>query len=271
MIRVIGPLLVTLAMLLALEGGLRLAGLPAGGGGGDAALRDILPMFQPSTGSDGVPRMQRHDQKSVAFRREKPADGFRVFVLGDSLAIGFPFGPEFAFSRFLQERLAAAMPGRTVEVVNCSANAIASWHAREVLDESRPLRSRRDHRVHRQRRLDHAGPEAVNPASRCCRTCASIQLAGVGEPASWQPADDGKLDVERVHSQADAFRLARERARGTQTLTAREREQILARYAENLRAIVAAGRAAGATVILSDLGPEPERFPSRARRAIGAA
>lgn len=273
MIRIVGPLLVTLAMLLAIEAGLRVAGIPARGGGGDATLLDILPMFQPSTGPDGVPLMLRHDQKGVAFRQEKPANGLRVFVLGDSSAIGFPFGPEFAFPRFLQERLAAAMPDRTVEVVNCGLNAVASWHGREILDEI--VRYQPDAIIVYIGNGDWItpGPEASSPALKLLSNLHIYQLAALAG-RKWQPPQKGKIDVERVHSRADGFRLARERARGNQTLTAREREWILARYADNLRAIVATARRAGATVILSDLIQNLSDFPpgaSRHRRGLSDA
>lgn len=275
MIRIVGPLLVTLAMLLAIEAGLRVAGIPArsGGSGGDATLLDILPMFQPAEGPDGVPMMVRHDQKGVAFRREKPANGFRVFVLGDSSAIGFPFGPEFAFPRFLQERLAAAMPERTVEVVNCGLNAVASWHGREILDDI--VRYQPDVILVYIGNGDWItpAPEATSPALKLLSDLHIYQLAALAG-RKWQPPKKGKIDVERVHSRADGFRLARERARGNQTLTAGERASILARYADNLRAIVATGQKVGAQVILSDLIQNLSDFPpgaSRHRRGLSDA
>jgi lysophospholipase L1-like esterase len=273
MIRIIGPLLVTVVLLLGIEGGLRVAGIPARGGGGDATLLDILPMFQPSTGPDGVPLMLRHDQKGVAFRQEKPANGFRVFVLGDSSVIGFPFGPEFAFPRFLQERLAAAMPERTVEVVNCGLNAAASWHGREILDDI--VRYQPDVIIVYIGNGDWItpGPETTSPALKLLSNLHIYQLAALAG-RRWRPPEKGKIDAERVHSRADGFRLARERARGKETLTAREREWILTRYADNLRAIAATGRTAGATVILSDLVQNLSDFPpgaSRHRRGLSDA
>src|SRR5262249_49477194 len=93
-----------------------------------------LPLFRPATGPDGVRVMRRRDV-AVSFRQEKPSNGLRIFVVGESSAWGFPFGPEFAFSRFLQERLQAAMPDRAVEVVNAAMPGIGSWHARKIVDE----------------------------------------------------------------------------------------------------------------------------------------
>lgn len=272
LIRLVGPVLVTLAMLAAIEGGLRLAGIPARGGGGDATLLGVLPLFQPVNGPDGVPLLQRHDQKTVAFRRDKPANGFRVFVLGDSSVIGFPFGPEFAFPRFLQERLTAAMPERTVEVINCGLNAVASWHGREVLNEI--VRYQPDVLIVYIGNGDWVtpGPESVSTSARLLGNLHMFQLAALAS-RKWQRAEEGKIDVERVHNRADAFRLARERARGNQTLSASEREWILTRFGENLRAIVVAARAAGATVIVSDLLQNLDFPPgaSRHRRGLSAA
>ena len=45
--------------------------------------------------------MLKRPDASVAFLRDKPANGLRVFFLGESSVFGFPFGPELAFARFL--------------------------------------------------------------------------------------------------------------------------------------------------------------------------
>lgn len=74
-------------------------------------------------------------EKNPVFVVHKPANGFRLFCLGESSVMGLPYEVG-AFSEWLQVRLAAMMPGRTVEIVNAGN---AGWHAteiRELLEES---------------------------------------------------------------------------------------------------------------------------------------
>jgi Flp pilus assembly protein TadD len=61
----------------------------------------------------------------------KPAGLYRVFVLGESAAMGFP-EPSFGMARMLSALLEARMPGRRVEVINAAMTAINS-HAMAVI------------------------------------------------------------------------------------------------------------------------------------------
>ena len=72
---------------------------------------------------------------SDRFLLSKPAHGFRVFVLGESSAAGFPYGYNGTFSRVLQDALQDVMPGDTVEVVNLGVAAINSYALRDEVDE----------------------------------------------------------------------------------------------------------------------------------------
>src|SRR4029453_2931522 len=69
----------------------------------------------------------------------------------------------------------------------------------------------------------------------------------------------------------DPFGPIRDRARGAATLTTRDREWSLARFRENLRAIVDTAQAAGASVILAGLTQNFTDHPpgaSRHRRGL---
>lgn len=57
----------------------------------------------------------------------KKPNAFRVFVLGESAAAGYPFLPNGSFSRYLQERLSLEYPDSKIEVVNCAMTAINSY------------------------------------------------------------------------------------------------------------------------------------------------
>ncbi len=72
------------------------------------------------------------------FPVRKDPGAFRIFILGESTAAGFPFHTHGAFSSFLQDRLAALLPGRRFEVVNCAMTAINSY---AVADFAREVRA----------------------------------------------------------------------------------------------------------------------------------
>ena len=55
----------------------------------------------------------------------KPADALRIFILGESAAMGTP-DPSFGFARILEVMLRRAYPGRRFEVVNAAVRGINS-------------------------------------------------------------------------------------------------------------------------------------------------
>ena len=73
------------------------------------------------------------------FAGQKPARAFRIFVLGESAAAGFPYPRNVTFSRFLEDVLRDVLPGDSVEVVNLGIAATNSFAmldmAKEVSDQ----------------------------------------------------------------------------------------------------------------------------------------
>jgi len=61
----------------------------------------------------------------------KPPGVLRVAVLGDSTTYGWFVAEEDTFARQLEGRLAGAVPGRTVEVLNAGVPAYSLWMIRE--------------------------------------------------------------------------------------------------------------------------------------------
>ncbi|MCE9615639.1 MAG: tetratricopeptide repeat protein [Lentisphaerae bacterium] len=123
-------------LLLFLEGGLRLWGF------------GTAPHFFLTSFEDGVaymsenphvtrpyfgPRLERNPFPAH-FPRQKPPGEFRVFVLGESAAMGDPI-PEFGLSRQLDVLLTAALPQRRVRVINAAITAINSHVIRQVATE----------------------------------------------------------------------------------------------------------------------------------------
>jgi tetratricopeptide (TPR) repeat protein len=64
------------------------------------------------------------------FKKER---SYRVFVMGESSAAGFPYSPNGAFSRYLHKRLELLYPERKIEVVNIAMSAINSYAIRDML------------------------------------------------------------------------------------------------------------------------------------------
>lgn len=85
--------------------------------------------FNPSTSPD-------------FFRTPKPPGTFRIFCLGGSTTVGYPYWYNGAFSTFLRDRLRALFPDRSIEVINIGMTATNSHTvndmAAEVLAEAEP-------------------------------------------------------------------------------------------------------------------------------------
>jgi hypothetical protein len=71
-----------------------------------------------------------------AFVKEKPANTYRIFVLGASTGIGYPYRNNGSFHRWLQNGLNLTFPDKNIEVINLSLTAINSY---TLLDFARQL------------------------------------------------------------------------------------------------------------------------------------
>jgi len=67
------------------------------------------------------------------FDIQKKSNCFRVFVLGESSAEGFPYGPMGSFSRYIRRRLELVYPNTPIEVVNLGMSAISSYTLLDLL------------------------------------------------------------------------------------------------------------------------------------------
>jgi len=72
------------------------------------------------------------------FKKEKDANTTRIFVLGESTTIGYPYFHNGSFHRWLQYRLINSFPDRKFEVINLSLTAVNSYtvlgFAKDVVD-----------------------------------------------------------------------------------------------------------------------------------------
>jgi lysophospholipase L1-like esterase len=262
---VLGPVLMAAVLLAAVEAALRLGGFEVKITSGTDPKANLIPLFHPATAPDGTPVFERGDAP-VRFRRDKPANGLRVFVVGESSVFGFPFGPEFAFSRFLGDRLAAGLPDRTVEVVNAGVPAIGSWHVRRVVEEEIVG-------YHPDVVVIYTGhndwvlpPPAPMSALRRALTRLRLYQLAVVAGARWHHWTRGPVDESRLARRDDPWGYARERARGALTITRREEAELTARYHDNLRASVRAAQQAGARVVVATLAQNLRDSPPGASR-----
>jgi len=130
--------LITLGVLLLAEGVLRL-----GNYGGD--LRLFIPA--PKELSDyyrcnpDIGERYFYRQFTIPFPpkdlflKEKPKNGYRIFVLGGSTTAGFPYGNNLMFSRILWRRLQDTFPEKRIEVVNTAMAAVNSYTMLDFMDE----------------------------------------------------------------------------------------------------------------------------------------
>jgi tetratricopeptide (TPR) repeat protein len=69
------------------------------------------------------------------FLKQKPDNGYRIFVLGESSAAGFPYGNNVTFSRILNRRLSDMFPEKRIEIVNTALTAINTYAHLDFMDE----------------------------------------------------------------------------------------------------------------------------------------
>lgn len=72
------------------------------------------------------------------FRKEKLPGSLRIFVLGESTTLGYPYMYNASFHRWLHYRLMNTFPGKEFEIINLSLTAVNSWtvlgFAKELVD-----------------------------------------------------------------------------------------------------------------------------------------
>lgn len=121
-------LLMPFLVLLVLEGALRLFGYGY-----------ELAVFVQDPARKGYLVLNQHaskryfaNQKNATYGNQEPfaakkmPDVFRIFVLGESTTIGYPYMNNGSFHRWLQYRLSQTYPNRDFEVINFSLTAVNS-------------------------------------------------------------------------------------------------------------------------------------------------
>jgi hypothetical protein len=99
---------------------------------------DVHPLFvlNPETGRYEIPPSRQSHFRPESFLADKPADEFRIFVLGGSTVQGRPYAIETSFTTWLELSLNAADRSRRWEVVNCGGISYASYRLVPILQEA---------------------------------------------------------------------------------------------------------------------------------------
>jgi tetratricopeptide (TPR) repeat protein len=69
------------------------------------------------------------------FLKNKPDNCFRIFVIGSSSVVGFPYDYNLMFSRILHQRLKDAYPNKQIEVINTAITAVNSYTLLDYMNE----------------------------------------------------------------------------------------------------------------------------------------
>jgi len=131
--------LIPMVALVALELSLRGIGLGA-----------AYPLFMDAPGAPGYLQVNPNVIKrflvtpsaasamqpdTVYFLKDKPPDTFRIFVMGESSAAGFPYGRFGSLTGLVNQRLKRTFPDRYLEVVSTAMAGINSYELLEFADE----------------------------------------------------------------------------------------------------------------------------------------
>ena len=63
----------------------------------------------------------------IFFGKKKQKNTFRIFVLGESAAMGFPYPNNISFQRMLKYQLQKTNPDKDIEIINLALTAINSY------------------------------------------------------------------------------------------------------------------------------------------------
>lgn len=102
--------------------------------------RNPVPAFEPAV-ENGIKVYRRTSHHRLlpggqSFLQEKPADGYRVFLLGGSAASGWPYEiGDFNLPRLIEKKLKKVFPDRKIEVINAAGGTYGSHRVRLLFDE----------------------------------------------------------------------------------------------------------------------------------------
>lgn len=95
-------------------------------------IKRYFPTVNTESKSTNIPNVTMEPH---FFLRDKPDNGYRIFVQGGSTAAGYPYGLGASIAGMLDNRIRASHPTRYVEVVNTAMSAVNSYTLLDFADE----------------------------------------------------------------------------------------------------------------------------------------
>ncbi len=255
----VASILVTLLFFGILEGVLHLAGLGEPDASGASRLKYqqvYLPTLVPGVRRDGA-AVLRTDDRRLPFQevlQEKPANGFRVFVFGGSAAAGLGHSPNVTFARHLERMLGAAFPDRRVEVINLGIVALASKQvallaaeaARDYAPDALIVYSGNNEFLE-----PHAEKYAEARANVLTRAKDLLRETHVFRFANRALREEPEVPSLAGHNLSpDDLRLTQARIIEDVTMTPKEIDAVIDRYAANLQEIQAVAQEESVPLVL---------------------
>ena len=195
----------------------------------------------------------------VLFAAEKPANTTRIFVLGESAAMGDP-EPAFGMARILQLLLEEAFPGRRFEVINVAVTAINSHVIRQIAYDCRDKQG--DFWVLYMGNNEVVGPfgagtvfGAQAPGRAMIRASLALKATRVGQLFDAVGLRLGKSHYPTSWEGMEMFLKQQVRHDDPRM------NKVYDHFAANLRDIVTTGRRSGAEVILSTVASNLKDCP----------
>ena len=205
------------------------------------------------------PGLQRTPQP-VRFAAQKPADTIRIFVFGESAAMGDP-EPAFGFPRVLDVLLNGAMAGKKVEVINVAVTAINSHVIREIAKDCADKQG--DYWLVYMGNNEVVGPfgagtvfgDQTPPLSviRAGLWLKSTRLGQLLDALKWKLA--GKSSVPTKWDGMEMFLQQQVRQDDARM------KRVYEHFAANLRDIIRIGHDSGAKVLVSTVGSNLKDCP----------
>jgi tetratricopeptide (TPR) repeat protein len=193
------------------------------------------------------------------FLKDKPAECYRIFVLGGSTTAGFPYGNNLMFTRILHRRLMDTFPDRRIEVVNTAFSAINSYTLLDFMDEI--LQQQPDALLIYAGHNEFYGALGVGSAESLARnrwivkSYLKLQKFKTFDLVRDVVAGAFEMSSGKNDDAADPIATAMARIAKEQSIPLHGElyEAGITQFSENLKEIVQKAKAAGVAVMLSEL------------------
>lgn len=110
-------------------------GIPALADDPYVGFAEVTPLFEQRGDVYQIAPARLKFFAAESFAAEKPADEFRIFILGGSTVQGRPYSIETTFGTWLEIGLNRENPERDWQVINCGGLSYASYRVVPILEE----------------------------------------------------------------------------------------------------------------------------------------